>query len=486
VSASRSDQEDLHHFGYAQELFRGMGGFSNFAISFSIISILTGAVTLYGYGLEMGGPLEMTLGWPVATLFTLTVAASMSELCSAYPTAGAMYHWAADLGGPAAGWFVAWLNIFGLIAAQAGINYGCAQFILPFLNAPSTPRNLLLMFIFILITQGLLNHYGVKLVAFLNDCSVTVHIAGVIVVVAALLLFAPKQPLSFLFQAVNSNGRSFYWWAFVLGLLQAQWTYTGFDASAHLAEETEDPRRRAPWGIVLSVAVSGVVGYLLLIALTLAIRTIPGVLGAKDADGNTVPAVIAIFGTALGARAGNAMAALASMAMWFCGLSCITSASRALYSLARDEGTPCSSLLRRVNPKHGTPAPAIWSIVSASVAAMLWTKAIPVVTSLSTVALYLAYIVPVALGLRARRKGSDWPAAAVWSLGRFGEPINAIAIAFAVFICFVLAMPPNQLAGETLAGLVIALAVFYTAVARHRYKGPKWSRHQATVGESSL
>jgi amino acid transporter len=253
-----------------------------------------------------------------------------------------------------------------------------------------------------------------------------------------------------------------------------------------LAEETEDPRRRAPWGILLSVAVSGVVGYLLLIALTLAIRTIPGVLGAKDADGNTVPAVIAILGTALGARAGNAMAALASMAMWFCGLSCITSASRALYSLARDEGTPWSSLLRRVNPKHGTPAQAIWSIVLASCAAMLWTKAIPVVTSLSTVALYLAYIMPVALGLRARRKGSDWPAAAVWSLGRFGEPINAIAIAFAVFICFVLAMPPNQLAGETLAGLVIALAVFYVAVARHRYKGPKWSHHQATVGESSL
>src|SRR6202050_3023508 len=145
MSFPEQDRADLGRFGYAQELFRGMGGFSNFAISFSIISILTGAVTLYGYGLEMGGPLEMTLGWPVATLFTLTVAGSLAELSSAYPTAGAMYHWAADLGGPAAGWFVAWLNIFGLIAAQAGINYGCAQFILPFLNAPSTSRNLLLI-----------------------------------------------------------------------------------------------------------------------------------------------------------------------------------------------------------------------------------------------------------------------------------------------------------------------------------------------------
>jgi amino acid transporter len=432
----------------------------------------------------MGGPLEMTLGWPLATIFTLTVAASMAELCSAYPTAGAMYHWAADLGGRGAGWYVAWLNIFGLIAAQAGINYSCAQFLLPFLGVASTARNLLLMFVFVLITQGVLNHYGVKLVAILNDLSVSVHIIGVVVLVTALFLLAPKQPVSFLFESVNSNGRSPYWWAFVLGLLQAQWTYTGFDASAHLAEETEDPRRRAPWGIVLSVAVSGVVGYLLLISLTLAIRTIPGALGAKDAQGNAIPAVIAILGSALGAKAGNAMAALASMAMWFCGLSCITSASRGLYSLARDEGTPASRLLRTVNPAHGTPAAAIWAIVAASVAAMIWTKAVPVVTSLSTVALYLAYVIPVAFGLRARYAGSDWPKSAVWSLGRFGPAINIVAIVYAVFICFVLVMPPNELAGETLAGLLLALSMLYVGIARRRYKGPKWSRPQVPVRES--
>jgi amino acid transporter len=480
------DSTDLNRFGYAQELFRSMGGFSNFAISFSIISILTGAVTLYGYGLEMGGPLEMTLGWPLATVFTLTVAASMAELCSAYPTAGAMYHWAADLGGPGAGWYVAWLNIFGLIAAQAGINYSCAQFILPFLGAPSTPRNLFAMFAFILITQGVLNHYGVRLVAILNDLSVTVHIVGVVVLVLALFLLAPKQPVSFLFQAVNSNGRPVYWWAFVLGLLQAQWTYTGFDASAHLAEETEDPRRRAPWGIIMSVAVSGLFGYFMLIALTLAIRSIPAVLRAKDAGGNSIPAVIAILDTALGARAGNAMAAMASMAMWFCGLSCITSASRALYSLARDEGTPWSRLLRSVNPKHGTPAPAIWAIVLASIVAMVWSEAVPVVTSLSTVALYLAYIIPVVLGWRARRAGSPWPQQAVWKLGRFGPAINLVAIAFAGFICVVLVMPPNERAGETLAGLLVGLTALYAAVARRKYKGPKWSHPQPIVGESKL
>jgi amino acid transporter len=470
---SSRDSQDLTRFGYAQELIRGMGGFSNFAISFSIISILTGAVMLYGYGLEMGGPLQMTLGWPIATVFTLALAASMAELCSAWPTSGAMYHWAAALGGPATGWFVAWLNIIGLVAAQSGINYGCAQFILPFLGLPATPLNVYLMFAFTLMVHGLLNHIGVRLVAWLNNLSVVIHIAGVLIIVGCIALLAPTQSPAFLTQAVSSNSRTPYAWAFLLGLLQAHWTYTGFDASAHVAEETEDPRRTAPWGIVLSVAIAGITGYALLIALTLAIDSIPAVLSAKDSGGHAVPAAIAILQTALGSAFGNALAGLASVAMWFCGLSCITSASRAVFSLARDHGMPFSELFRRVNPKHGTPGPAIWAIVIASLAAMLWTGAVPVVTSLSTVALYLAYVIPVLLALRRR---DTWRSAAVWNLGHYGRWINWIAVIYTAFICMVLVMPPNQLAGMTLAGVLLLLASIYWLSVRKRFEGPEWAR----------
>jgi amino acid transporter len=478
---SQRDAQDLRQFGYAQELLRSMGGFSNFAISFSIISILTGAVTLYGYGLEMGGPLQMTLGWPLATVFTLALAASMAELCSAYPTSGAMYHWAAALGGPAWGWFAAWLNIIGLVAAQAGINYGCAQFVLPFLGIRATSTNVFLMFAFTLVVHGILNHIGVRLVAILNNASVAVHIAGVAIIVACVFALAPLQPVSFLAEPVNSNGRSPYAWAFLLGLLQAQWTYTGFDASAHMAEETSDPRRTAPWGIVLSVAVAGVAGYALLIALTLAITSIPAALTTKDSSGNLVPAAIAVFQNALGARLGNALGALASIAMWFCGLSCVTSASRALYSLARDQGIPWSGLFKRVNAKHGTPGPAIWAIVAASLAAMAWTGAVPIVTSLSTVALYLAYIIPVVLGLRARADSVPWTSAAVWSLGRHGRLVNIIAIVYTVIVCIVLMMPPNQLAGQTLLCVLAALAVVYRVFVRRRFTGPDWTRTSPSV-----
>jgi len=472
------DVQDLGRFGYAQELFRSMGGFSNFAISFSIISILTGAVTLYGYGLEMGGPLEMTLGWPLATLFTLLLAASMAELCSAYPTSGAMYHWAAALGGPASGWFVAWLNIVGLIAALAGINFSCAQFVLPFLGITASAMNVFLMFAFTLLGHGLINHYGVRLVALLNNTSVIVHIAGVVAIVGLVFWLAPLHPVKFLASAANFNGRRPYAWAFLLGLLQAHWTYTGFDGSAHMAEETRDPRRTAPWGMVIAVAISGVVGYLLLIALTLAIRSIPEVLGAKDPQGNPVPAAIVILETALGAKFGNALAAFASIAMWFCGLSCVTSASRAVYSLARDRGMPFAGLMQRVNAKHGTPGAAIWAVVVASLAAMAWTGAVPIVTSLSTVALYLAYIIPVALGLRARLRGSNWPALAQWTLGRWGAAVNFISLLYTAFICCVLIMPPNQLAAKTLAGVLAVLGLIYGFEVRRKYQGPKWAWEQ--------
>jgi amino acid transporter len=385
-----------------------------------------------------------------------------------------MYHWAADLGGPGWGWLCAMLNILGGIAAVAGINYSCAQFILPFLNIPLTSTNLFLMLAFILLNQAVLNHYGVKLVAWLNDLSVTVHIVGVLLVVGAIFFFAPLQPISFLTQAVNSNGRSPYWWAFMLGLLQAQWTYTGFDASAHMAEETEDPRRRAPWGIVLSVAVSGVVGFLLLTALTLAIPNIPQILGAKDASGNPVPAAIAVLQASLGPRAGNALAALASMAMWFCGLASITSVSRTMFALARDKGTPFHAWLSSVSVKHGTPGPAIWISAFVALPLMAWSGAIPVITSMSTVALYVAYLIPIILSLRRR----DWRKDAVWNLGRFGPFINAIAIGYTVVVCIVLVMPPNELAGRTLLGILFLLAALYRMEARKKYSGPEWARKQ--------
>jgi amino acid transporter len=476
VNEVREDAEDLRGLGYAQELFRTMGGFSNFAISFSIISILTGAVLLYGYGLRMGGPAEMAFGWPIVTIFTLAVVSSMAELASSLPTSGAMYHWSCKLGGKTWGWFTAWFNIIGQIAAVAGIDYGCALFVTPLLGFNATTGNLLAVYAVILLSHALINHFGIKLVARLNDLSVTVHIIGVIVIVGALLIFAPKQPVSFFFERITSNAEGYpYWWGFILGLLQAMWTFTGYDASASVSEETVDPRRRAPWGMIMAVAVSGIVGYLLLFAVTISIHDIAPVLSAKDASGNEVPAVLVILVNALGARAGSIFSALAAMAMWFCGLSAITWSSRVMWAFACDGGLPASDTVKTVSPRYGTPVAAIWICVAAAFVAAIYSGAFAVVTSISTIGLYISYILPVYLAWRARGTSREVERGP-WHLGRYSSVINVIAMVWVVFLCVILSIPDNFRPGKSILAVALLLSIWYALSERKRFTGPAWGR----------
>jgi amino acid transporter len=344
-----------------------------------------------------------------------------------------------------------------------------------------TTMAILMVYAGILLSHAAINHFGIQLVARLNDLSVTVHIVGVIGIVGALLLFAPKQPLAFFVVRMTSNPERWpYWWAFAIGLLQAQWTFTGYDASASVSEETVDPRRRVAWGIVLAVAVSAIVGYVLLMALTLAIRDIPSVLSARDASGHEVPAVIAILDQALGARAGGLVTALAAVAMWFCGLSAVTWSSRTIYAFARDAGMPGSRIWKRVSRRHSTPAPAIWLCVIIAFAATVSSGTYAVVTSVSVIGLYFSYIIPVYLTWRLRGTPAEAPRGP-WHLGRFGSPLNLIAMVWVVFITAILSVPDGMRAGKAIGGLTILLTAWYVVFERHRFRGPAWAAQQADV-----
>jgi len=481
------DRRQLHGFGYAQQLFRDMGGFSNFAISFSIISILTGAVTLYGYGLNAGGPLVMTLGWPLVTIFTLTVAAGLAQLASAFPTAGAMYHWAAILGGPGWGWFTAWFNFTGQFAILAGISYGCADFMTPLLGLEPTPANKLIVYAAILLSQGILNHIGIRLVARLNDFSAWYHMIGGAILVVALFFFAPKQPATFLLKSDFTTLPFPYLWAFLLGLLQAQWTYTGYDASAHITEETVDPSRNAPWGLFNAVAVSAVFGYVMLLAVTLSIQDLPGAAAA----GNPF---IYIIETALGTTFGRMMLWMVTLAMWFCGLSSVTSNSRMIFAFARDRGMPASHLWSRISTKYRSPAAAIWLaigvafliVVYSAVYAVIvsisstrpagsfyivYSSVYSIIVSISTIGLYVSYGIPILLGLRAQRNGK-WTQRGPWHLGKWSVPNAVIALLWIAFITVLFVAPPNQLTGYTFAGLTVFLLIYYFTNVRHWFRGP--------------
>ena len=514
----KQDVKDLHHLGYAQELFRTMGGFANFAISFSIISILTGAVILFDYGLAWGGPAASTIGWPLVSLFTLMIAASMAEIASAYPTAGGLYYWSSRMKNKDWGWWTAWFNLAGQIAIVAGIDFAAASFVNSSIVTPilsnfgiaygngslifgsSLVSGQLLTMAVLMVIQLVLNIAGIKIVALLNDASVWWHIGTVAVIVGALFLISSgKAHADISAFAVGpldtANSASPFGFnlgpavgyavpiAFLFSLLQAQWTYTGYDASAHVAEETVGARLSSAWGVFISVAVSAVVGYIVLFGLVTHLPPIDQIMNCSPATqglcsayygGN--PVVFTTLSYNLG-QLGDVLGAAIAVAMSLCGLASIAAAGRMLFAFSRDHGVPGSPVLRKVSHRFRTPANAIIAIVVFSYlltnAAFIagGATAIAIVTAISTIALYWAYGVPIFLGIFGKQ---DWRDLAVWKLGRFSKLVAALACLWIALISVLFLWPTSGNPWTLIAYVVFLgfLLVYYFAWARKRFKGP--------------
>ncbi|HSQ64696.1 MAG TPA: amino acid permease, partial [Polyangiaceae bacterium] len=443
------DASQLSRLGYAQELLRSMGGFSNFAISFSIISVLTGVFSTYKIALQGGGPAGLGLGWPLVCVGSIVVAVAMAELASAFPTAGALYHWSALLGGPGAGWMVAATNLVGQVAIVAAIDVACAKSLASTLALGA--RWQLPIFFAVIASHAAINLRSIRWVAVLNDFSATVHVVGVALLVGLLWAFGRAQPLSFLAHTgftTRTDGR--YAIGFLNALTLGMWTMTGFDASAHASEETRDAARRAPRGIVSAVAVSAVAGYALVCALTLSIGDVAATARSDD------PALEILRG-ALGHQAGRVAMFAAIVAMWFCGLSSVTSASRTFYAFARDDGLPFSRAIRKVSPRFHTPPPAtvlavVLPCLLVVVASFFSDEIFDAISSLATTALYVSYGAPIALGIVARHQGR-WRRRGPWNLGRAGVPLAYAAVAYCAFVLVVFALPPNQVYGMVIGGV---------------------------------
>ena len=525
----QQDVADLHKLGYAQELFRSMGGFSNFAISFSIISILTGAVILYDYGLAWAGTAAVLIGWPLVTVFVLAIAASMSEVASAYPTAGGLYYWASRMKNKNWGWWTAWLNLIGQFAIVAGINYAASLFIngtiitpltggaytntTIFLGSAESPvlTGALLTMAVLMAVQLIINIVGVNLVALVNQISVWWHIGFVVAIAAALFILGTKSTeidaglTLFAIQPQDTLGSwdntfpvgsenpifSFKYgaavtypliFAFLFSLLQANWTYTGYDASAHVAEETVGARVASAWGIFLSVAVSAGVGFIFLLALTLRLPDLSPLFGQLDDPlvysqyyfGDNA-AVLFILNENLGSGLGGILGGGIAIAMAFCGLASIASAGRMLYAFSRDDGIPGSGWLKKVSHKYRTPANALIAMVVVAwlftLAAFLVGKgtAVIIVTAISTIFLYAAYAIPIYLGLTTE----SWKSERVWSLGRWSKPIAIVALGWIVVLMILFSFPTSgNISWPFMAVVIALLLIYYFGWARSTFKGP--------------
>jgi amino acid transporter len=364
------DSTLLHKLGYAQVLYREMGGFSNFAISFTIISILAGCLTSYFIAFNSGGPVAITWGWLIVGFFVLLVALAMAEVASAMPTAGAIYYWSSKLGSPAWGWFSGWFNLIGQIGVTAAIDYGAAIFWTALLNLwfpgiHTDTHTVFVTFSVIVALHLLLNLNGVRLLAMINSISAWWHMLGVAVIVLVLIVVPDHhQSASFVFtKTINVSGFSghsfsnpVFWFVFGIGLLMAQYTYTGYDASAHMSEETRQASRSAAVGVVMSVVMSIVFGWILLLAVTFAVPDVAGTIGAGAFD------VTYIWQHSMSTRWAEFLLLIACVAQFFCGLASLTAASRMMFAFSRDGAVPGRSLWRKVSVRNRVPTNAVIAI----------------------------------------------------------------------------------------------------------------------------
>jgi amino acid permease (GABA permease) len=484
-----ADVARLHSLGYAQELRRRMSGFSNFAVSFTIISVLSGCLTLYYFGMEYGGPVDLVWGWIIVGVMTTIVGLGMAEIASAYPTAGGLYYWAAKLAPNNPGvwsWFTGWFNLLGQVAITAGIDFGFATFFSVFLNLtvnyPDTKGWILLVYAGILIVHGVLNTFGVRIVSLLSDVSAWWHVLGVLVI-AVVLFFVPSHhaSASFIFTKFENQttlGVPIY--VFMLGLLMAQYTFTGYDASAHMSEETHNADLSAPRGIVSSIVISLIAGWILILAITSVIPTNSAAYAAVAAN---TAAPVAIWTSALSRVGAELLLLIAVVAQAFCGMASVAANSRMLYAFSRDGAVPGHRLWHRINPRTRTPTNSIWfCVVFAFILAVpsLWSGvAYAAVTSIATIGLYIAYVLPTLL---RRIQGNNWQGGR-WSLGKWSPLVGWAGIIWVAFISVLFMLPEvgfstinhdNFNYAPIAVGVVLVFAGGYWLLsARKWFHGPK-------------
>jgi len=445
-----SDELKLAELGYKQEFNRKWSGFSNFAISFSIISILSGCFTTFGQAWNNGGPVAISIGWPIIAAFILIIGLCMSELVSAMPTAGGIYYWAFKLGKPVHGWLTGWLNLVGLIAVTAGVDYGFATWFVTTGNLFSSsfdPTNLKLVFLVFVITiviHILMNIYGAKVIHTLQNINVYWHVFGVAAIIVILLAIPTKhQSLNWMFTTqINNSGfsQNAYWfYVLPLGFLLTQYTITGFDASAHVSEETGGASKAAAQGLWKSIAYSAVAGWILLLAFLYAATDVDAI---NKAGGFSA----VIFTTALPAMWAKLVLIITCVGQFFCGMSCVTAGSRMLFAFSRDRAVPghnyWTKLDKNRNPSHAAAGlgiaaailtlPALWAPKGSVVPIAFFA-----VTSVTVIGLFVSFSIPIYL----RWKAGDSFKQGEWNLGKKWKWMAPLAVFEIIFVSIYFCLP---------------------------------------------
>jgi len=497
------DARRLAELGYSQELSRSWSGFQNFAISFTIISILAGCFTTYGQAFNNGGPIAISWGWPLISIPILIIGFCTSELVSKYPTAGGIYWWASKLGGPAWGWFTGWFNLIGLIAVTASVVYGSATFMnavfglydFNLFNGVSGDYlvGTFVLFCVILAIHTVINIAGSHLVAVFNSISVWWHVAGVAVIIGVLVVVPDNHAsVDFVFtERLNNSGFGidmFWFYVLPLGFLLTQYTITGFDSCAHISEETHGAADNAAKGVWRSIFYSALIGWVLLLAITFLAA---GPDQVEAGAGGSIP----LLQSAMGEAWVKLVLIISTIGQMFCGMACLTSASRMCYAFSRDGAIPGSKIWSRVNERRIPFNAVIFMAVCAAlitVPAMFGFEVggakIPVaffaVVSIAVIGLYIAYVIPIYLRWR---EGDSWEPGP-WNNGRKYRWMNPLATVWVGIITIIFILPTTpagvpwrdeftwnsvNYAPIAVGGLILVVGIWWLLSAKRTFTGPK-------------
>jgi urea carboxylase system permease len=421
----RQDSEQLKQFGYGQELHRTMSMFSNFAVTFSYISVTTGIFALFALGLGTGGP-AFIWSWPIVFFGQLLVGLVFCELGSRFPIAGSVYAWSKQVANRDVAWMGGWVYLIALIATIASVDFVVPPVIASLfgLDASNTAV-LIIIALIVLALTSIINIIGTRVIAFINNIGVIAEFLGMLVLGSILLFAHSNHPISFLSSTGGTEVNGSYVGTFFAAMLMSLFVVYGFDTAGTLAEETHNPSRAVPRALLLALLGSFVIGGLFLVGAVLAIP-VDG-LAKFMADPSSLESIIsdAIPGLS------NVFFIIVATAITVCGLSVQANATRLLFSMARDREVPGSTLFRKVHPTLGTPIAAILATTILSAVLIFATQVESVLVAVTVVLIYLAYLICTAATLVARLRGR-FVAGGSFSLGGLGLIVNVLAVVWGI------------------------------------------------------
>jgi amino acid transporter len=433
-----ADAAELASLGYHSEFKREMSLWANFALGFTYLSPVVGIYTLFAVGLITGGP-AMIWWLVIVGIGQLLVALVFGEIVSQFPVAGGVYPWARRLWGRKWAWMTGWVYLVALLTTIAGVVYGSGPFLAQLLGFTPGERATITCALILLTLALAINLMGTRWLAMAAIIGFAAELIGALVVGGWLLITERHHGLGVLFDTEGVVGHSGgYLSAFLAAALIGIYQYYGFEACGDVAEEVPDPTRQIPKAMRMTIYIGGAAAIFVCLSLLLAVKDYAAVIDGTDPD-----PVTTLLHNAFGENGTKVVLAVVMISFLSCALSLMAAASRLMYSYARDDMIFGSALFRTFLPHRHVPPYAM--LVAAFVPAVIVlgsvvsTKALTSIISFATLGIYLGFHMVTFAALRARLKG--WVPSGPFNLGRWGMPVNVVALAYGVFAMVNMAWP---------------------------------------------